>query len=154
MSIRCCGGHDTVLSKMLYGRHPLGLIGSMWAATGAEKARREIKKARSFCLCTRRASNATTTPHTPLTPQPAATHGETAPIFSYYRKQKGEKEHSIVTTNGLKMSQTPNPFTAQHPEKHQLCTQSCHWGLRLVNHSVPNNKMDFGTSCETWWNVS
>lgn len=48
MFIRCCGGHDTVLSKILNRRHPFGPVTSMWAPTGAEKARQEIKEARSF----------------------------------------------------------------------------------------------------------
>ncbi len=88
MFIRCRGGHDTVLSKILYRRHPLGLAASMWAPTGAEKARQEIKEARSF-VCAPSPPQTQQPLHT-LSPQ-QRTHIDSAPIFSYYCKHEGEK---------------------------------------------------------------
>lgn len=113
MFIRCLGGHDTVLSKILYRRHPLGPVTSMWAPTGAEKARQEIKEARSF-VC------APSLPQTqqPLhTPAPLPPHMYTLlPFFLITVSMKGKK-NKIVLTNGLKMSSPPYPFTPQKPEK-------------------------------------
>lgn len=94
MFIRCRGGHDTVLSKILYGRHPLGPVVSMWPPTGAEKARQEIKEARGFVCAPLPASNTTTSPHNlpSLPPSPPCdTHMDSAPIFSYYRKRGGKR---------------------------------------------------------------
>lgn len=65
-----------MLRKILDRVHPLGLVGSMWATAGAEQAGREIKKAKSFGRT--------------LLP-PHGTHTQSAPIFPYYRKQKGGK---------------------------------------------------------------
>lgn len=74
MFIRCRGGHDTVLSKNLYRRHPLGPVTSMWAPTGAEKARQEIKEGRSF-VCAPSLPQTQQPLQTPsLTPPPPTTH--------------------------------------------------------------------------------
>lgn len=92
MFIRCCGGHDTVLSKILNRRHPFGPVTSMWAPTGAEKARQEIKEARSF-VCAPSPTQAQPPLYTRLLP---VTHTyaytRSAPIFSYYCKHKGKKD--------------------------------------------------------------
>lgn len=114
MFIRCRGGHDTVLSKILYRRHPLGPVTSMWAPTRAEKARQEIKEA-SF-VCAPSLPQTQQPLHTPY-PQPPTPRIHSAPIFSYYRKHEGGKKDKIVLTNGLKMSPNPYPFTSQQPEK-------------------------------------
>lgn len=143
MFIRCCGGHDTIQCKILHRRHPLGLVGSMWAPTGAEKARQEIKKARSF-VC------APSLPQTqqPLYPPPQQpptgttythTHAHigTATIFSYYCKQEEEKRHYIVVTNGLKCPQLPtHSLPKSQKNTHEICSQSQRWGLHLLYHWV------------------
>lgn len=116
MFIRCRGGHDTVLSKILYRRHPLGLVASMWAPTGAEKARQEIKEARSF-VCAPSLPQTQQPLHIPSLP-PYNTHVDSSllPFFLITVSTKGKKD-KIVLTNGLKMSPTPCPFTPQQPEK-------------------------------------
>ncbi len=114
MFIRCRGGHDTVLSKILYRRHPLGPVASMWAPTGAEKARQEIKEARSF-VCAPSLPQTQQPLHIPPPPRPTHTY-TLLPFFLITVSRKGKKD-KIVLTNGLKMSPTPYPFTPQQPEQ-------------------------------------
>lgn len=105
--------------------HPLGLVGSMWAPTGAEKARQEIKKARRLCLHTLPASNTTASSYTPppthsSRPQtPRNTHAQTRlPFFLItVSRKRGGGEDNIVVTNGLKMSPTPLPFSLPNSQK-------------------------------------
>lgn len=86
-----------MLRKILNRGHPLGLVGSMWATVGAEQASRKIKKARSFS-----------------TPPPLCHHTEPTrgplPFFLITVRRKGGKEHNTAVTNGLKTSQTREPF--------------------------------------------
>lgn len=120
MFIRCRGGHDTVLSKILYRRHPLGPVVSMWPPTGAEKARQEIKEARGFVCAPLPAPNTTTSPHNlPSLPPslPPVTHTWTPLPFFLITVSTEGKEDKILLTNGLKNvpnSQTPFSLEGNH----------------------------------------
>lgn len=114
MFIRCRGGHDTVLSKILYRRHPLGPVTSMGAPTGAEKARQEIKEARSF-VCAPSLPQTQPTLHTPPL-QHTHTHTFCPHFFLITVSTKGKKD-KVVLTNGPKMCPTPYLFILQKPEK-------------------------------------